>query len=602
MTSQEDLEKQLIRPPEPIDLSQKPELKVEKTPFWKKLKLPKFKFKFSKGNLGYLILGIILTSAMTFYGIYGAFFKASFNDVIGSYTRSAQLRLASEESSVSAGDTFDVEIQLNTFGEDVYGTDIYLDYDTTSLEVVDKLSAKIGTQILPSELFSIVSTNAVYSDTGRIEFGAVEPLGLTISTEEFEPLATITFTALKDSSTTDISLYFDPELIRTDDCNVNAYLSQRETGDILASVENITIGLGEEETCSDNILNQDEEDIDCGGVCDPCLGPDSGQLKAEITKPSKNTEIEEGETIKFEGKVSGGEDPYEYFWDFDDSDIEESDELKTGNIEFEDAGEYKVEFTVIDVNGDEDSDTVSITVVETSEEKDSDGDGIPDIEEQTRGNDDYVTDPNKADSDGDGFEDLVEIRNYYVPVHDSRQSIYYDVNPAHPFYKYVEIGDHYDAIDGYPDGTFQPKNNITRAEALKMIVDGFGLQKQTCASLPFVDLPTEDHWVKEYVCTAYTLGIASGSGNLFRPWVPVTRAEFVKLLVNTKGISIASGGSQFSDVAGTEFDSFIKTAHDAELVSGYNPSSFGPWRGILREEAMKIIARAIRMDFENYEE
>ena len=598
MASQEDLEKKLNTPPQPLDLSKvesaasssddkkkDKESKQEdeagkKVSFWRKIKakLPrvnweKCKICKHKHLLPYVGLAALLSFALIYFGLDSMFFKGQFINQKGAYATVASLKLVPEETAVAVGETVDVELKLNTSGEEVVSTDIYINYNTDDLEVVDSLSITSGVQILPTDTFSNIYTNIADSSKGEITFIAGMPRGQSVSANEDETIAVITFKALKKTNTS-IEIDYNPEIITSTDSNVNFYVAgSRDVGDILGSVSNASLELG-------------------GSV-----DPKSEELEASIVEPSSNEDIEEGDEVEFEGEVEGGTKPYEYLWDFDDPDIDDSEELTPGEIRFRDEGVYNVRFTVTDANGETDSDTVRITVEEEEEvpeDEDSDNDGILDSEESVPGEDDYVTNPNNADTDGDSYEDLVEISNYYVPVHDSKLNVFSDISPVHPFYKYIEILDHYEATNGYPDGSFKPKNTITRAEALKMIIDGLEIQKQSCASLPFTDIP-QGHWVRDYVCTAYSRGIASGSGNVFRPWTHITRAEFVKILVNAKGLSLSTGTPRFSDVQDTEFDRYIKTATDAELINGYTPTVFGPWRNILREEASKIIARTIRL-------
>lgn len=51
-------------------------------------------------------------------------------------------------------------------------------------------------------------------------------------------------------------------------------------------------------TCSDGIQNQDEEDIDCGGVCTPCQGPEGGSEdveREEVMAPNTSEETADDE-------------------------------------------------------------------------------------------------------------------------------------------------------------------------------------------------------------------------------------------------------------------------------------------------------------------
>ncbi len=85
-------------------------------------------------------------------------------------------------------------------------------------------------------------------------------------------------------------------------------------------------------------------------------------------------------------------------------------------------------------------------------------------------------------------------------------------------------------INGYGDGTFQPAQNITRAELLKIIFEGNKTKtaKQTTNCFPDVGYK---EWYSKYICTAKDLKIISGYGDgNFKPDQPVNKAEALKIL------------------------------------------------------------------------
>ena len=69
---------------------------------------------------------------------------------------------------------------------------------------------------------------------------------------------------------------------------------------------------------------------------------------------------------------------------------------------------------------------------------------------------------------------------------DPRPNTFIDVHPEHWFYQYVETAKKLNWVDGYPDGSFKPGNNINRAEMAKLINKAFGITTQT--------EPTDSAW------------------------------------------------------------------------------------------------------------
>lgn len=86
-------------------------------------------------------------------------------------------------------------------------------------------------------------------------------------------------------------------------------------------------------------------------------------------------------------------------------------------------------------------------------------------------------------------------------------------------------------LSGYPDGTFLPDNNITRAE-FTTIAAKFAEIPQNLGDSSFTDVP-EGHWAKGYINAAYKNGYISGYGNgIFKPNNNVTYQEVATILVN----------------------------------------------------------------------
>ncbi|MDF9407889.1 S-layer homology domain-containing protein [Pelotomaculum isophthalicicum JI] len=96
--------------------------------------------------------------------------------------------------------------------------------------------------------------------------------------------------------------------------------------------------------------------------------------------------------------------------------------------------------------------------------------------------------------------------------------------------KLVALG----AISGYPDGTFKPDNQITRAEFATVLVKAFKLQQQS--GKVFGD--TAGHWAKDYVATAAANGVVNGyDATTFGPDDPVTREQIAAMIVRAGVVS-----------------------------------------------------------------
>ncbi|WP_240419299.1 S-layer homology domain-containing protein [Paenibacillus periandrae] len=111
--------------------------------------------------------------------------------------------------------------------------------------------------------------------------------------------------------------------------------------------------------------------------------------------------------------------------------------------------------------------------------------------------------------------------------------------------------------------------------------------------LEFKDV--ELHWAKKSVNDMGSRMVINGIGNgSFNPDQDITRAEFAAILIRGLGLKLKAGASGFSDVDPKSwFASAIGTAFTYNLISGFEDGTFRPNDKITREQAMTIMARAM---------
>lgn len=93
---------------------------------------------------------------------------------------------------------------------------------------------------------------------------------------------------------------------------------------------------------------------------------------------------------------------------------------------------------------------------------------------------------------------------------------------------------------GYANGTFAPKDTLTRAAAAKLLC--FYVLGSAANNLPksadavFNDVPAT-HWAAAYINYCYEHNIVGGTGNGdFAPEKPVTNVQFQKMLISAMGV------------------------------------------------------------------
>ena len=116
-------------------------------------------------------------------------------------------------------------------------------------------------------------------------------------------------------------------------------------------------------------------------------------------------------------------------------------------------------------------------------------------------------------------------------------------------------------ISGYPDGSFKPDNPVTRAEFLKILLSVLGKVPIYGVDSRFSDVGQED-WYFGYVMAAVSAGIVSGyPDGTFKPNVQVTREEAAKIVVKAKGID------ETQVVRDGELSSILASISDSASIS-----------------------------------
>jgi hypothetical protein len=169
-----------------------------------------------------------------------------------------------------------------------------------------------------------------------------------------------------------------------------------------------------------------------------------------------------------------------------------------------------------------------------------------------------------------------------MPVSASVGKIFPDVSADHWAAAQIKELSQSGVIVGYPDGTFKPDDNVTRAEFATMAIKALGQEHTTVAQpVNFTDI-TRDFWAYDMIQRALYFELIScpESGQLFRPNDSVSNGEAVSVAVNaltTETISPQKAKEvlrKYGDIATTP-DWFIIPAGKAEILSMnvHNPNA-----------------------------
>ncbi len=173
-------------------------------------------------------------------------------------------------------------------------------------------------------------------------------------------------------------------------------------------------------------------------------------------------------------------------------------------------------------------------------------------------------------------------------------STFTDVTEDKWFYSYVTELASKGIIEGYPDESFKPQNNVTRAEFIKLLVVCMGYQT---SAMPSFDDVTDGDWFYTYVSTAVKNGIISKEeyGAKLRPNEVISRAEAAKLLVRAAKLETGKYQTPYKDSE----DEYVIALYTICLMQGeFDPTTgdryFKPEAGITRAETSTVFTRLLQ--------
>ena len=163
------------------------------------------------------------------------------------------------------------------------------------------------------------------------------------------------------------------------------------------------------------------------------------------------------------------------------------------------------------------------------------------------------------------------------------QAIYFDDVPPSAFGLYPAVEYlAYKKVLTTTKKNFDPTSNISRAEALKMILKYFLTEPTATPTTTFKDVPTTA-WYAPYVAKAVELGVSKGgSDGLFHPETTVTYAEFLKMIVTTGKVNMSA-----YTASGEWYQKYLQIAKDLSLAP--NGRDLGAGTKLTRGEAAQIL-------------
>ena len=147
-------------------------------------------------------------------------------------------------------------------------------------------------------------------------------------------------------------------------------------------------------------------------------------------------------------------------------------------------------------------------------------------------------------------------------------------------------------ISGFEDGTFRPKEEITKAQFSKILVEIFGYT-ETEGSKQYSDVST-DKWYSEYISKVSAAGIMYEEGTVFKPNTAITREEAAYALAQaykiTKAAKQNKGFKDEAEISAWALEA-VTALHEAGYIQGTPEGNFNPKGLLTRAEIITMIDR-----------
>jgi hypothetical protein len=157
-------------------------------------------------------------------------------------------------------------------------------------------------------------------------------------------------------------------------------------------------------------------------------------------------------------------------------------------------------------------------------------------------------------------------------------------------------------VSGYPDGTFRPDANVTRAEFATMLMKALKPTVTVAGqTLSFADLENIGIWAIQYVAQAVQLEIINGYDDFtFRPNANITHAEMIAMVIRASGLKTGNvqqtGFTDDVDIPNWAKPAVSKAEETGIIIVGGLPDNkFVPQMQSTRSEAVSAIVRMLKI-------
>lgn len=166
-----------------------------------------------------------------------------------------------------------------------------------------------------------------------------------------------------------------------------------------------------------------------------------------------------------------------------------------------------------------------------------------------------------------------------------------DLDPEDPDTIYIEQLEERGLTNGYPDGTYRPEGSITRSELIALVNRTFAFQ-DAAETHNFLDID-EKQWYEEHVRIAIQEGYINGyPDHTFRPLQNISRGEVAAILMRIMDLKPTTFYETSDEVDKWVFDA-VQCMLSADIMSLDQKNAFNARTPITRGEVATSLIKAL---------
>jgi len=183
-----------------------------------------------------------------------------------------------------------------------------------------------------------------------------------------------------------------------------------------------------------------------------------------------------------------------------------------------------------------------------------------------------------------------------MPVVQAASDNFSDVPSSYPNYVAIMYFKNSGILQGYPDGTFKPDQQINRVEALKIILLGSDITlTQIVGTGGFKDTDASA-WYAKYIMNGVQLGIIQGyPDGTFKPGQTVNLVENLKMLLMAQNVDVSRivvVQNPYVDAFLNQwYAKFVQYAKDKNLIDADSQNKIYPAQGMTRAKLVEALYR-----------